>query len=151
MPRKEQRWITFQSSAQERQLLDDYCTHTQRSKTEVLRELVRTLESSPVGLDSPAHHAPEHTSDDMMQVSARNLISGRIKRLVLGPVSAEVTLEIAANVDLVAVITRASAERLTLEVGKEVYAVVKASNVMIAILPGSNISPLDGDAPERIL
>lgn len=43
MPRKEQGWITFQASTEERTLLEQYCRRTQRTKTEVLRELVRSL------------------------------------------------------------------------------------------------------------
>ena len=43
MPRKEQGWITFQASPEERALLEQYCRQAQRSKTEVLRELIRSL------------------------------------------------------------------------------------------------------------
>jgi hypothetical protein len=43
MPRKEQGWITFQASNEERTLLERYCRETQRTKTEVLRELIRSL------------------------------------------------------------------------------------------------------------
>jgi hypothetical protein len=43
MPRKEQGWITFQASDEEKQLLELYCQQTQRTKTEVLRELLRSL------------------------------------------------------------------------------------------------------------
>jgi molybdopterin-binding protein len=39
---------------------------------------------------------------------------------------------VAPGVEVVSVITKASSENLGLEVGKEVYAVVKASNVMLA-------------------
>jgi hypothetical protein len=43
MPRKEQGWITFQASTEERTLLERYCRQAQRTKTEVLRELIRSL------------------------------------------------------------------------------------------------------------
>jgi hypothetical protein len=43
MPRKEQGWITFQASSEERTLLERYCRQAQRTKTEVLRELIRSL------------------------------------------------------------------------------------------------------------
>lgn len=46
MPIKKQGWITFQSSEDERNLLEQYCQESQRSKTEVLRELVRSLHNS---------------------------------------------------------------------------------------------------------
>jgi hypothetical protein len=43
MPRKEQGWITFQASPEERALLERYCRQAQRTRTEVLRELIRSL------------------------------------------------------------------------------------------------------------
>ncbi|BAZ09124.1 Molybdenum-pterin binding protein [Calothrix sp. NIES-4071] len=43
MPRKEQGWITFQTLEEERELLEEYCQQSQRTKTEILRELVRNL------------------------------------------------------------------------------------------------------------
>ncbi|BAY66494.1 TOBE domain-containing protein [Calothrix brevissima NIES-22] len=49
MPRKEQGWITFQTSQEERKILEEFCQESQRTKTEILRELVRSLHqySSP--------------------------------------------------------------------------------------------------------
>jgi uncharacterized FlgJ-related protein len=44
MPRKEQGWITFQLSPEERQLLEQYCQNFQRTKTDVLRSLLRSLQ-----------------------------------------------------------------------------------------------------------
>jgi molybdopterin-binding protein len=43
-----------------------------------------------------------------------------------------VTVELPNGLEIVSIITKESAERLNLTVGKEVYAVVKASDVMIA-------------------
>jgi molybdopterin-binding protein len=68
-----------------------------------------------------------------MKLSARNILKGKVKKVVLGAVNAEVVLEIAPGVEVVAMITKASAESLGLQEGKEAYAVVKASNVMVAI------------------
>ena len=68
-----------------------------------------------------------------MKISARNVLKGTVKGIVHGPVNSEITLELAGGVEMVSIITKSSAERLVLEKGKEVYAVVKASNVMIAI------------------
>ncbi len=42
-------------------------------------------------------------------------------------------IELSNNVEVVSIITKDSAERLNLTTGKEVYAVVKASGVMIAV------------------
>ncbi len=68
-----------------------------------------------------------------MKISARNTLKGTVKSIEVGAVNAEVILEIAAGVEMTAMITKASAERLGLSVGKEAYAVVKASDVMVAI------------------
>jgi molybdopterin-binding protein len=43
MPRKEQGWVTFQTSEQERKILEEFCQQSGRTKTEILREMVRTL------------------------------------------------------------------------------------------------------------
>ena len=63
-------------------------------------------------------------------LSARNQLTGRITSLSLGDVMAEVRLDI-GGAELVAVITRSSAERLGLAAGEEVRAVIKATEVMI--------------------
>jgi molybdopterin-binding protein len=67
-----------------------------------------------------------------MQISARNALKGKVKRIVPGAVNSEVTVELTNGVEVVSIITKDSAERLNLSEGKEVYAVVKASDVMIA-------------------
>jgi molybdopterin-binding protein len=51
----------------------------------------------------------------------------------LGTVNAEVHIESDHGDNLVSVITKESAERLGLKVGMEVFAVIKASSIMIAI------------------
>lgn len=66
-----------------------------------------------------------------MQISARNQLKGTVKRIDHGAVNSEVTLELPGGIEVV-IITKQSAEQLELSVGKEVYAVVKASDVMIA-------------------
>jgi molybdopterin-binding protein len=67
-----------------------------------------------------------------MDISARNSLKGTIKRILPGAVNTEVTVELANGLEVVAIITMESAERLNLSEGKEVYAVIKASDVMIA-------------------
>ena len=67
-----------------------------------------------------------------MQLSARNTLKGTVKSIVHGAVNSEVTVQLPGGQELVSVITKASAERLGLAEGKEVIAVIKASNVMIA-------------------
>ena len=68
-----------------------------------------------------------------MKISARNVLKGTVKSIIHGAVNSEITVELAGGVEVVSIITKASAERLGLTEGKEVYAIVKASNVMIAI------------------
>ena len=67
-----------------------------------------------------------------MQFSARNVLTGKVQKLVNGPVNTEVTVRLPSGEEIVSVITRASAENLKLKEGKEVYAVIKASAVIIA-------------------
>jgi molybdopterin-binding protein len=68
-----------------------------------------------------------------VKISARNTIKGKIKDVILGPVSAEVVLSVAPGIEIVAVISTPSAKALKLKKGKKAYAVVKASSVMVAI------------------
>lgn len=68
-----------------------------------------------------------------MKLSARNVIKGKVKAITPGAVNVEVVLEVAPGVEVVSIITKSSAESLGLAVGKEAYAVVKASSVMIAV------------------
>ncbi len=68
-----------------------------------------------------------------MKLSARNVIKGRVTAITPGAVNVEVVIEIAPGVEVVSIITKSSAERLGLAVGKEAYAVVKASSVMVAV------------------
>ena len=67
-----------------------------------------------------------------MKISARNILNGKVKKIVKGPVSTEVTVELPGGDTIVSVITKTSAENLNLTEGKDVYVVIKATNVMIA-------------------
>ena len=67
-----------------------------------------------------------------MKISARNLLKGKVKKITAGAVNNEVVVELAGGIEVVSIITKTSAEALKLAEGKEVYAVIKASNVMIA-------------------
>jgi molybdopterin-binding protein len=68
-----------------------------------------------------------------MKISARNTLKGTIKTIVSGAVNSEITLEIAPGVEIVSIITKASVDSLGLAEGKEAYAVIKSSEVMIAV------------------
>ena len=68
-----------------------------------------------------------------MKISARNVLKGKVRSLQHGAVNTEVVVELPGGTTIVSMITKSSAESLGLTPGREVYAVVKASNVMIAV------------------
>jgi molybdopterin-binding protein len=68
-----------------------------------------------------------------MRLSARNVLKGKVVELTHGAVNTEIVLEVAPGVQVVSIITRHSAEQLGLAQGKVAYAVIKASNVMVAV------------------
>jgi molybdopterin-binding protein len=67
-----------------------------------------------------------------MKISARNVLKGTIKRIEQGAVNDEVVVELAGGIEIVSIITRSSVQRLGLAPGKAAYAVIKASDVMVA-------------------
>ena len=139
MPRKDQGWITFQSSPEEQTLLERYCQKSQRSKTEVLRELIRNLNQQWEEASEQLADAGETKLDagisnhHLLGISARNTIRGKVKQVVLGDINAEVIVEIAPGVEIVAVITKSSVRRFAIAPQKEVCVVIKSSDVMIAV------------------
>jgi molybdopterin-binding protein len=68
-----------------------------------------------------------------MKISARNTLKGTVKKIVPGSVNTEVTLEIVPGIEIVSIITKSSAESLGLMEGKEAYAIIKSSEVMIGV------------------
>ncbi|MDJ0689365.1 MAG: molybdopterin-binding protein [Xenococcaceae cyanobacterium MO_188.B32] len=68
-----------------------------------------------------------------MKLSTRNTLKGTIKKVELGAVNAEITLEIAPGVEVISIITKSSAERLSLAEDQEAYALIKATDVAIAV------------------
>lgn len=68
-----------------------------------------------------------------MKISARNVLLGKVVSMVKGPVSTELTLEIAPGVQVTSSITSTSATSLGLKEGDQAYAVIKASSVMVAV------------------
>lgn len=68
-----------------------------------------------------------------MKLSARNILKGKIIKIVHGAVNSEVTIELPGGTHLVSIITNSSVENLDLTEGKQAYAIVKASNVMIGV------------------
>ncbi len=67
-----------------------------------------------------------------MKISARNILKGKIRSIEHGAVNSEVVIELSGGTQVVSIITKESAESLGLAAGKDVYAVIKASDVMVA-------------------
>ncbi len=144
MPRKEQGWITFQTSEEERKILEEFCQQSQRTKTEILRELVRNLgqhsspspqpiptkqtENKEVGISEMEANTPKRP----LKVSSRNLLKGVVTRVIRGEVSSQVTLKVIHEVELTSIITTTSADELELYEGTEAYAVIKSNDIAIA-------------------
>jgi len=67
-----------------------------------------------------------------MKISARNILKGKVRNVDHGAVNSEVVIELPGGTEVVSIITKESAEGLGLASGMEVYAVIKASDVMVA-------------------
>ena len=68
-----------------------------------------------------------------MKLSARNVLKGIIKEIKIGIVNNEVVIQLPGGDEITSVITQTSSDKLGLEVGKPVSAVIKASNVMVVV------------------
>ena len=66
-----------------------------------------------------------------MQISARNQLKGTVRSVKLGTIMSEVTVDVGGQ-EIVAAITRGSAEGLGLQEGSEVTVIIKATEVTIA-------------------
>jgi len=68
-----------------------------------------------------------------MKLSARNCLPGTVRRIQLGAVNAEVTLEIAPSIHITSIITVDAVKSLGLKEGQKAFAVIKASSVMVGV------------------
>ena len=68
-----------------------------------------------------------------MKLSARNQLKGKIVEVNKGATTAHVRIDIGDGNIVTASITNESADELGLAAGKTAYAVIKASNVMVAV------------------
>jgi molybdate transport system regulatory protein len=66
-----------------------------------------------------------------MSLSARNRLSGTVRSVETDGLMAEVEIELDADQVVTAVITAGSVERLGVEEGTELNAVIKATEVMV--------------------
>jgi molybdopterin-binding protein len=68
-----------------------------------------------------------------LKISARNFLEGKIKEVYKGATTAHVEIELKGGETIISSITNEAVEELGLEKGTQAYAVIKASDVMIAI------------------
>lgn len=67
-----------------------------------------------------------------MKISARNILKGKITAVEKGATTSHVKIDIGGGA-IVTASTNAAVDDLKLAVGKQAYAVVKASDVMVAV------------------
>jgi molybdate transport system regulatory protein len=68
-----------------------------------------------------------------MKISARNQLTGTVRTVTEGAVMAEVVVDIEGGHEIVSAITAESARHLGLEPGVRVVAVIKSTEVMLAV------------------
>ena len=68
-----------------------------------------------------------------MRLSARNKLKGKVVEVTKGQTTAHVRIDIGAGVVVTSSVTNEAVDELGLKVGQDAYAVVKASDVMIAV------------------
>lgn len=68
-----------------------------------------------------------------MKLSARNQIKGRITSVTKGQTTGHVHIDIGNGVTIHSSITNEAIDDLALKVGDEAYAVIKSSDVMVAV------------------
>ena len=68
-----------------------------------------------------------------MRVSARNQLKGRIVEVAKGQTTARVRIDIGGGVIVTSSVTNEAVDDLGLKAGMEAWAVIKASDVMVAV------------------
>ncbi|MCS0501075.1 TOBE domain-containing protein [Ancylobacter mangrovi] len=68
-----------------------------------------------------------------MKLSARNVVPGKVVAVVRGATTSHVRIEIAAGQVITSAITNEAVDELGLKLGDAAYAVIKASDVMVAV------------------
>ena len=66
-------------------------------------------------------------------LSTRNQFAGTIGKVTIGAVSAEVMVDLPGGASIASIVTVGSVEKLGLKTGKNITAVVKASQVILAV------------------
>lgn len=65
-----------------------------------------------------------------MQISGRNKLRGKVNKITLGDVSAEVEIDAGNGIRIVGLITKGSVDEMNIKVGDELTALIKATSVM---------------------
>lgn len=68
-----------------------------------------------------------------MRLSARNQLKGKVVGIEPGAVNAMVTMDVGGGNIITATVSMAAVEDLGLEVGKDAYAIIKATSVMVGV------------------
>ena len=68
-----------------------------------------------------------------MKLSARNVLKGKVLKINYGAVVSEVVIQLPGGDEIVSVITKSSLDSMKIVEGKKVYAIIKASNVVIGV------------------
>ena len=68
-----------------------------------------------------------------MKLSTRNQWQGIVTAITHGNVVSEVTLQIAPEVSVIAIVSKISVETLGLEIGSKAYALMKSTEVTLAV------------------
>ena len=76
---------------------------------------------------------PVKPTMEIMKLSARNILKGKVKSIKRGPIISLVVLEIAPKIEIVSTITAGSAAALKLKKGQTAYAIIKASSVLVGV------------------
>lgn len=97
----------------------------------IRRELHRLAHTVSIELGSDVM-VPALSWRHFMRTSARNMLLCTVAEVKHGAVNAEILLNVAEGIKLVAIITEESVKNLELAAGKEVFALVKSSFVLLA-------------------
>ncbi len=68
-----------------------------------------------------------------MQITARNCFKGTVSAIERGAVFAKIKITVAEGVTITSAVLNESIDELGLAVGKEAYAIVKSTDVMVAV------------------
>ncbi|WP_263053728.1 TOBE domain-containing protein [Defluviicoccus vanus] len=112
-------------------LLTDEGRRFLRAVQLIRRELHRMAHTVSIELGSDVV-IPALSWRHLMRTSARNMLLCKVVKITSGAVNAEVLLDVSDTIQLVAIITEGSVKNLELAPGKEVFALIKSSFVLLA-------------------